>query len=94
MSALRVEIELPQELVAVLNVPEADLGRRATEWVILELFQEGEISSGKAAEILGLSKSRFLDLLDARKLPFLDAEPGELERDLGAARAAAKPSLS
>ena len=94
MSALRVEIELPQDLVAVLNVPEADLSRRATEWVILELFQEGEISAGKAAEILGLSKFRFLDLLDSRKLPYLDAGPGELESDLAAAEAAAKPALS
>lgn len=85
MSTHRVEIELPQDLMAVLNVPEADLSRRAREWVILELFQEGEISSGKAAEILGLSRSRFLELLNARKLPYLDAGPGELERDLAAA---------
>jgi predicted HTH domain antitoxin len=91
MSALKVEIELPRDLLAALNIPEPELGRRAKEWVVLELFQEGEISAGKAAEILGIPKTRFLDLLDRRNLPYLDASPTELERDLAAARAAAKP---
>jgi predicted HTH domain antitoxin len=92
MSALKVEIELPRDLLAALNIPESDFGRRAKEWVVLELFQEGEISAGRAAEILGMPKPRFLDLLDRRNLPYLDASPQELERDLTAAEAAAKPS--
>ncbi|HWM92145.1 MAG TPA: hypothetical protein VN493_15380 [Thermoanaerobaculia bacterium] len=38
-----------------------------------------------------MSKARFLDLLDLRKLPYLDASPGELASDLAAAEAAVKP---
>jgi predicted HTH domain antitoxin len=91
MNALKIQIELPGDLMAALNIPESDLGRRAKEWVVLELFQEGEISAGKAAEILGMPKVGFLDLLDRRNLPYLDASPQELESDLAAARAAAKP---
>lgn len=91
MSALKIQIELPRDLMAALNIPESDLGRRAKEWVVLELFQEGEISAGKAAEILGMPKARFLDLLDLRKLPYLDASPEELASDLAAAEAAVKP---
>jgi predicted HTH domain antitoxin len=60
--------------------------------VLLELFQEGKISSGKAAEFLGLSKAQFLDLLSHRNLPYLDAGPGDLEREAAAAEAADKPS--
>ena len=90
MSALRIEIELPRDLLAALNIPESDLTRRAKEWVVLELFQEGEISAGKAAEILGTSKARFLDLLDQRNLPYLDATSQELEREVSAAEAATK----
>lgn len=90
MAALKVEIELPRDLVAALEIPESDLGRRAQEWVILELFQEGGISSGKAAELLGLSKLEFLDLLDQRNLPYLDADLDELERDAAAAEAASR----
>lgn len=89
MSALRIEIELPRDLMAALNIPTAELGQRAKEWIVLELFQEGEISAGKGAEILGISKVRFLALLNARNLPYLDASPQELEREIAAAEAAA-----
>ncbi|HYU32140.1 MAG TPA: UPF0175 family protein [Thermoanaerobaculia bacterium] len=92
MNALKIEIELPRDLLAALNIAETDLGRRAQEWVILELFQEGEISSGKAAEILGTTKARFLDLLVQRGLPYLDAGPRDLERELAVAEAASKRS--
>ena len=88
MASLRVEIELPSDLLTALDIPETELGRRAKEWVVLELFQEGEISAGKAGEILGLSKSRFLDLLTAHRLPYLDADARELEREVAAAQAA------
>ncbi len=92
MNALKIEIELPRDLLAALNIAETDLSRRAQEWVILELFQEGEISSGKAAEILGTTKARFLDLLAQRGLPYLDAGPRDLERVLAVAEAASKRS--
>jgi predicted HTH domain antitoxin len=89
MGALKIEIELPRDLLAALNIAESDLGRRAQEWVILELFQEGEISAGKAAEILGRTKPRSLDLLAQRGLPYLDASPQELQRELAVAEEAA-----
>ena len=92
MDGLKVEIELPRNLLAALNVPESELARRAREWVLLELFQEGKISAGKAAELLGMSKPQFLELLSQRNLPYLDADPKELEREVAAAEAASRPS--
>jgi predicted HTH domain antitoxin len=91
MVPMKVEIELPRDLLSALDIPEAELGRRAQEWVVLELFQEGEISSGKASEILRLSKSQFIHLLHQRRLPYLDAEPNELKREAAAAEAASQP---
>jgi len=92
MAPLKVEIELPRDLLTALDIPESELGRRATEWIALELFQEGEISAGKAGEILGLSKSRFLDLLNERGLPYLDADPREIASETLAAEAASRPA--
>jgi predicted HTH domain antitoxin len=60
------------------------------EGVVLGLFQEGEISSGKAAEILGLSKAQFLELLSQQNLPYLDADLTDLEREVAAAESAGK----
>jgi len=91
MNAMKVEIELPRDLLAALDIPESEFGRRAKEWVVLELFLEGEISAGKAGEILGLSKRCFLDLLSERHLPYLDAGPEELMQEAAAAEAASQP---
>jgi predicted HTH domain antitoxin len=92
MAELKVEIQLPRNLLAALNVPESELGLRAREWVLLELFQEGKISAGKAAELLGVSKFQFLELLNQRNLPYLDADLKELEREVAVAEAASRPS--
>ena len=51
-------------------------------------FLEAEISAGKAAEILGISKAAFIELLNQRNLPYLDADLQELEREVAAAEAA------
>jgi predicted HTH domain antitoxin len=93
-AVLKVEIELPRNLLAALDIPESELGRQAREWVLLELFQEGKISSGKAAEMLGLSKAQFLDLLNHRNLPYLDADLRDLEREVAAAESAGRSSQS
>lgn len=90
MSELSVEFKLPRELVSALNIPESDLGRRAKESVVLEFFLEGQISAGKAAEILGISKAAFIELLNQRNLPYLDADLQELEREVAAAEAASR----
>lgn len=94
MAGMKVEIELPRNLLAALDIHESELGRLAKEWVLIELFLEGKISAGKAAEVLGLSKAQFLDLLDERNLPYLDADLKELEREAAAAQAASRPPQS
>ena len=88
MGAVKIEVELPSELVVALNVEPSELGRRAREWILLELFQEGVISAGKAAEVLGITKAGFLQLLDLHGLPYLDASHKELEHQVAVAVAA------
>lgn len=92
MAEAKVEFELPRNLLAALDVQESELGRLAKEWVVLELFLEGRISAGKAAEVLGMPKAQFLDLLNQRNLPYLDADLEELEREVAAAEAARRPN--
>ena len=58
MDMLTVEIELPRDLLMALNISVAEVEQKAKEWMALELFREGHISAGKAAEILGLTKSQ------------------------------------
>ena len=85
METLIVEVELPRDLLAALNIPASEAGHRAKEWVAIELFREGEISAGKAAEILGMTKMQFIALLDKRGVSYLDLDPGELASDFASA---------
>lgn len=65
---VRLIVELPGSTVSMVwgnaQVAEADLRERA----VLGLFAEGRISSGKAAELLGMSRWDFLDLLVRRQV--------------------------
>ncbi len=90
MDTLKVEVELPRDLLIGLNVPPAEIRQKTREWVALELFREGQVSAGKAAELLGLTKAQFIDLLDERGIPYLDLSPAELAQDVAAATAAAQ----
>lgn len=90
MDSFKVEIELPRDLLTALNVPASEIKQRTTEWVALALFQEGSVSSGKAAEMLGITKSEFISLLNQRRLPYLDVAPEELAHDMETAVSAAQ----
>jgi predicted HTH domain antitoxin len=82
MSMLTVNLELPRDLLGILNVPEARIGTRITELMALELFREGQISSGKAAELIGKSKLEFIHLLAQHGIPYFTESPEELETDV------------
>lgn len=88
METLRVEVELPRDLLIALNISADEAGQKAREWVALELFREGHISAGKAAEILGMNKVQFIQFLDQRGVPYLDLDVEELAHDLSVAVAA------
>jgi predicted HTH domain antitoxin len=94
MDMLTVEIELPRDLLMALNISVAEVEHKAKEWMALELFREGHISGGKAAEILGLTKSQFIDLLNQREIPYLDLGSEELAKEQATAIAAMKSPRS
>jgi predicted HTH domain antitoxin len=56
-----VQIEVPDELLDSRNVSE--IQSLAQEALLVRLYELGEISSGCAAESLGISRREFLDLL-------------------------------
>ena len=57
-----LSIEIPDELIDETTT-RTDLEAIAREALLVRLADLGEISSGKAAEILGISRRAFLDVL-------------------------------
>lgn len=45
------------------------MGKFLKKVIAVELYREGFISMGKAAEIAGLSRSEMMDLLNERRVP-------------------------
>ena len=58
-----LQIELPDEVSDILSLDEAELSSLALEALLIRLYERGELSSGKAAELLGISRRKFLDQL-------------------------------
>lgn len=69
-------ISIPEELAQILG-PTERLPQALTEAVVLELFREHRISTGKAAELLGIPYRQFLDLIQSKKIPIMTTPPRE-----------------
>jgi len=78
MNTVRVELKLPKSLLGALDVSESEVEFRVRQLIALELFREGRISSGKAAELLNISKLDFVGLLGQHGIPYFTETPEEL----------------
>lgn len=84
MSDVTVQIHIPSTLLQ-FGLNQAEIQRRIGEWVVLSLFTEGHVSSGKAARLLNLSRVEFLALLRSRGIAYLNYSPDELDEEFAAA---------
>lgn len=73
----KVTIDLDDALVAVLNRTNQPVEQAAREMIVLELYRRGSISSGKAAELLGMSRIAFLQNASRLGIPFFDMTEDE-----------------
>jgi len=69
--ALTTKVKIPEEIVELLGESEKTLPRRIEESLALQLYLEGRVSMGKAAELLDLTVSEFLKLMRRRKIKLL-----------------------
>ncbi len=76
-------VRIPASLLA-FGLSQDEVQRRVTEWIVLSLFAEDRISSGKAANLLGMSRVDFLALLRQRGIAYLNYTPDELAEEFEA----------
>jgi predicted HTH domain antitoxin len=82
MGMLTVALDLPRDLLGALDVSQTQLEARLRELIALELFREGRISSGKGAELLGVSKLEFVRLLAQNQVAYFTEIPEELKAEV------------
>ena len=81
-----VHIELDQELVAVLEELHRPVEQSARELIVLELYREGELSSGKAAHLLDVERGEFIRRASAKGIPFFQLRGEELDKEIDASK--------
>lgn len=75
MSTIRLEIE--EDLVALLRPLNQPIKRTVRELIVLELYRRGMISSGKAAELLEMSRWAFIHYASQLGIPYFSMSEDE-----------------
>jgi predicted HTH domain antitoxin len=73
----KVTIDLDKDLAAVLQQIHQPVEQAVRELMVLELYRRGSISSGKAAELLGMARLAFLQHASHLGIPFFDMTEDE-----------------
>jgi len=90
MSDVRLDVEVPEELLQLLSRSKLSTGDRATQVrtaLAIHLFLTGEVSLSKAAELTGEDRASFERLLRGLDLPLVFYGREEYLRDLRAVEA-------
>lgn len=75
-----VTFELPDEVVRLLGSDD-DLPSRMRTTIVLDLVRRGLISTGRAAELLGIHVADMLDLISEYQIPMGAITLEEFERE-------------
>ena len=72
-----ISIEFPEEVIELYE--EKELENSVRKWSVLELVRNGKLSSGKASEILGMTRWDFMELMSDYDIPMANFSPEELK---------------
>lgn len=82
-----ITLNLDDDLTALLHATNQTVHDAAREFIILELYRRGSISSGKAAELLGMARSEFIRHASRLGISFFDMTHDEWNTECLQARA-------
>lgn len=83
-SWLTPHLKFANRALLQFGLDQREIERRLTEWLVLSLFTDGHISSGKAARLLHMSRIEFLALLRTRGVACINYTPDEIAEELAA----------
>ena len=89
-----ITVKYPEDFeLAVQTTPE-ELEAQIRLMAALKMFELGKISSGKAAQLAGLSRVEFFEMCGRYRVSVFNYPPEELERELQADAEAARKAAS
>lgn len=82
MSTETISFEVPQDLLASLKVGTVELGQNIRLLAAIAYFQDRKLSLGKAAELAGINRLAFMDILAERGIVVFDYDESMLADEL------------
>ncbi len=82
MANMTLSFEIPQDLLASLKIGILDLSRDMRIISAISYFREKKLSLGKAAQLAGLNRLDFIDILARKGIDIFDYDESALESDL------------
>ena len=82
MTTETVSFEVAQDLLASLKVGTAELGRNIRLLAAITYFQDKKLSLGKAAQLAGMNRLAFMDLLAEKGIIIFDYDESMLASEL------------
>lgn len=76
-----VKLDLEDELVSLLQQLNLPVERAARELIVLELYRRGAVSSGKAAQLLDMSRAEFIRYASRQGIPYFTMTAEEWEKE-------------
>lgn len=76
-----MNLELPAELVSAAKLDRGKVSEEAAKLIALELFREGAVSLGRAAELCATPLAAFMDFATGHGLAPLSYTPEDLADD-------------
>ncbi|MEO0378326.1 MAG: UPF0175 family protein [Cyanobacteria bacterium P01_A01_bin.17] len=77
-----ITLEVSQDVLAALKMGANDLGEQLRLLAAISFFQNKQLSLGKAAELAGLNRLAFIDLLAQKGIVAFDYDESALQTDL------------
>lgn len=78
----KLTLEIPEEVLISLKESPQEFSKSILMLSAAKLYEMGKLSSGRAAQLAGLSRVEFLQALSRYNVPVFDLSTEELERDM------------
>lgn len=82
MSLVKVELSFPSEVLSTISTTYQQVSDTIKEAAVLELYREGRISSGKAAEVLSMERFEFVRYAGMKGIPYMRISAEELNEEV------------